>query len=703
MVVADGCREIRCGQLLIMFQQLRYGRELNARIDRRNSRLHASGRYWTDLRSLGVGAAPRATYEVSKRIGGHRLLFGAPPAGRGPAELRAIGLPVPDDVPDATSRAAAESADLVKGLAALFGRRIELGEPTDWHAVMERSDRWPHSPWWQIDIRSEARVADVKWTWELGRLRHLVVLARAVALTADQAALDRLRADLDSWCTQNPPESGIHWYSNLEVALRAFALVQVSELAGGHLAAELRERIGDQLARSARHILTDLPYTASSMRNNHWLGDSLGLLVLDRVLPPDRLAGTRVRFARWLFDHQLRRQVRADGSMIEDSVSYHRFVLEMLVVRMLVDPTDQLRDALVRAAQFLSRLGVFDGQVPQYGDWDEGRVLASSGDPLDVAGSVAVALSIGGSGASEDWRAAYDECAWYARPGIPVAAQPAQADGHDVGGGIARSRRGPWISWLKAGSGPSHGHADLCSTPVRHGDRWVIGDPGTGTYNGPLVQRNGLRTTAAHSALRLGGEDQLVPHRAFRWRHSARGRIGPPLMVGDAVVSWGFHTAYCRFDPPRRVARVVVTNPRGVVCVDYVEGPSGVEWALTLPLGPDVDVDADASTLLLPGGDRLHLTLPARAVPVRGSHEPWAGWWSRTYGSVEPTTWLLLAGTVDGPVCWGVHQPAEAPARVEGGDLVIGEATLQLNWAADHVALTVCGESCTTVFARETV
>ncbi|WP_239396737.1 heparinase II/III family protein [Frankia sp. CiP3] len=597
-------------------------------------------------------------------------------------------------------RVAAETQGLVEGVASLFGRRVSLGERTDWHAAIEGFGRWPPSAWWQIDIRSDARIADVKWTWELGRLRHLVVLARAVALTADQAALARLRVDVHSWCEQNPPESGIHWYSNLEVALRAFALVQVVELAGELLGSELRERIGDQLVHSARHILTDLPYTASSMRNNHWLGDSLGLLVLDRVLPVDRLAGTRVRFARWLFDHQLRRQLRTDGSMIEDSISYHRFVLEMLVVRMLVDPTDQVRDALVRAAQFLSRLGVFDGPVPQYGDWDEGRVLASSGDPLDVAGSVAAALSLGGNGASQDWRTTYDECAWYARPGTPIASEPPEADGHDIGGGIARSRRGLWTSWLKAGSEPSHGHADLCSTPVLHGNRWVVGDPGTGTYNGPLVQRNGLRTTAAHSALQLGGEDQLVPHRAFRWLNSALGCVGPPLVVGDAVVSWGFHTAYRRFDPSRRVARLVVTEPRGVVCVDYVEGPPGLAWELTLPLAPDVEVDADASTLLLPGSGTLHLTLPARAVPLRGSHEPWGGWWSRTYGSIEPTTWLLLAGRVDGPVLWGVHQSAEAPARTEGGDLVVGGTTLHLTWAADHVALTARGESRTTVFAR---
>ena len=81
--------------------------------------------------------------------------------------------------------------------------------------------------------------------------------------------------------------------------------------------------------------------------------------------------------------------MRPDGSMIEDSLSYHRFVLEMLIVRSLLRGHTKLeREALLGAAQFLCRMGALDGRVPMYGDWDEGRALVSSGDPADVAGSV---------------------------------------------------------------------------------------------------------------------------------------------------------------------------------------------------------------------------------------------------------------------------------------------------------------------------
>lgn len=658
-------------------------------------------RAWADARTLGVGAVPRGIYEASKRLGGHRLLFGtaiaAPTAGRHVTELTRIGLPVPPDLSEPGLRVAADAADAAKGLVPVFGHRVDLGPQIDWHAALDGAGRWPHQPWWQIDIRSDARRGDVKWIWELGRMRHLVVLARAAALTGDPAALDRLRRDLDSWFIQNPPEVGIHWYSNLEVALRAFALVQVHELVEQLLGAELREKIGATIAHSARHIIADLPYTVSSMRNNHWLGDSLGLLVIDRLRRGGSAGAAGHRparhLARRLFDHQLRRQVRDDGSMIEDSVSYHRFVLEMLVVRLLVDPTEQVRAALLRAAQFLCRLGALDGPVPQYGDWDEGRILVSSGNPLELAGSVAAALSAAGSGAPADWRAAYDECAWYLPPGTAVPAESTEVDGHDVGGGIARSRRGRWTSWLKAGSGPSHGHADLCSSSVLYGTSWVVVDPGTGTYNGPLTQRNVLRTTAAHSALRLGGEDQLVPHRAFRWRHTAIGRIGAPWVVGDAVVSWGFHTAYRRLHPPRRVVRLVITDPHGVAFVDYVEGPPGLAWELTIPFASEVEVDEAAATAVLPGGEALRLTLPTQPTRLQGSTEPWGGWHSRTYGSLEPASWLLLTGRVDGPVLWALHEAADPPVRLDGDDLVVSGMVLRPVWEDGQVTLGARGRA----------
>ena len=88
------------------------------------------------------------------------------------------------------------------------------------------------------------------------------------------------------------------------------------------------------------------------------------------------------RLGERAFHAQLSRHMHSDGSMIEDSLSYHRFVLEMLVVKKLLgDESPRLTRALRTAGEHLERLGALGGELPPWGDWDEGRVLASSGDP----------------------------------------------------------------------------------------------------------------------------------------------------------------------------------------------------------------------------------------------------------------------------------------------------------------------------------
>ena len=648
-----------------------------------------------DVKALGISAPLRAAYEASKRLGGHSIVFGLlGRTGRGRTFASPLELPATDSVPDSPihrSVQAAESA--MAGLVTVFGRQIDIGLTPDWHGVVDGPATWPRQPWWQIDIRSPARLGDVKWTWELGRARHLAVLARAAA-ASDRADLkEALARHVRSWLDQNPPEEGVHWYSNLEIALRTVVWAEVLERAGDLLPAELVEALEAHLARCGRHLLADLPYTLSTMRNNHLLGDALGMRVLERGLRTvDGQPSMMAALSRRIFDAQAAKHFRPDGSMIEDSLSYHRFVLEMLVVERLLDPQGPPRPALAASAQYLARLGVLEGPVPQYGDWDEGRVLVSTQDPADLAGSVRCALALAGSGAPPEWREEHDECAWYAADGTPVAPEPAEPDGHDIGGGIARACRGETAVWLKAGSGPSHGHGDLLSTPVLWNGEWVIGDPGTGTYNGPLEQRNHFRTSLAHNVVRVQGEDQLGPHRAFRWQRSARGVIGPPLEMDGWLVLWGAHDAYRYLQPPRRVLRAVALRAGSVVVVDWVEGPPTAS-SLSLPLGPGCVWHAATSEVALPTGRRLVLATATTPTSRAGSQVPFDGWCSPTYGTIEPATRLEVDHNGPGPLWWAVSDGHRPDVAVQGEELILGATTtLRCTWKPGAIGLLLAGK-----------
>ncbi|WP_334142537.1 heparinase II/III domain-containing protein [Rhabdothermincola sp.] len=622
-----------------------------------------------DLRSLGWGAPIRAVYELSKRAGAHRALLGRMAATdtlRPVPPLRAC-FPPPAEVPGAArERTLVEAADIAAGRLTLFGRQLDLGDPPDWHAVLDGPGSWPRSHWWTIDIRSPARRGDVKWTWELNRHRHLVVLARAAYLEPHEPRwLAVLERHLGSWVVDNPLEVGVQWASNLEIALRAVAWAQVLSLTGERLARPLRDAMGRVLWHAGKHLVFELPYTLSTMANNHLLGDALGLLVIGRSFDHPTAARWAAAGAR-LFDRQAGREVRADGSTIDEALSYHRFVLEMLLVRAMLDRDLAALERAARAARYLARLGVLDGPVPQYGDWDEGRLLVSSAPDAttDLSGTALAALALAGGGAPPDQRERYDELAWYIREGEPIAPEPAVTGGV-VGGGIARATTGPVRVWLRTGERRWHGHADLCSTEIAVGDRWLVGDPGTGAYNADPGLRDGLRCSAAHAVLRVRGLDQLEPHRVFRWRHHATGVLGEPATLDGLTVLWGVHDAYARVDPPVVVVRAVLvdTDPPCIAVADWVLGGGPACWQLDLPLGPEVATEIDGCLVRCRPGDEdqwsLHLPAPAEA--VRGRREPWMGWWSRTYGELEPATWLAVRGRSAGPVLWQAV-PGAGPA-----------------------------------------
>lgn len=641
-----------------------------------------------DIHALGSSAIPRALYESSKLAGGHALLFRRTATQR---PLRsALGLPQ-IDIDSAAAHAALKDAQLICNVGLLaFGERFPVESAEDWIKDPRTGQQWPQDNWWKIDIRSADRMADVKWTWELGRHRDLVVLARAHYLDADYPRwLNELTRLLELWLAANPREASIHWYSNLEIALRLIAWDQVIALAGSDLSADITSEMESHVAQSQRHLLRDLPYTVSSMKNNHLLGDALGIQLSYAMTGRTRSA-RGVRIADRLWNAQLSRHMHEDGSMIEDSLSYHRFVLEMFCVRrMLGDQSPRLTRDLRNAAQHLVELGVMDGAVPQFGDWDEGRVLTSSTDPLDVANSTALGLALAGEPIEEEWFQRFDLLSWYA----PVATSENTSRKEPeiraaTVGRFSRATKANWKIWLKSGSGASHGHADLGHISAQRDGEWILGDPGTGTYNGPLNIRNGFRTSAGHNVLRIAGGDQLGPHRAFRWQRAPWSAVGTPLTVGaeseTAPVLWGANDAFSYLPGVGRSVRAVIVGRHGLVVVDWTETDGSVDCELTIPLGEGVNPDTiDFRTSLGSWSES------------EGQDQPWSGWHSRTYGSWVPAKWIITSGSTYGVTWWSVG--ATSQIDVSGNSVSVGTQKLELEWHAESVALALTDDLGNTV------
>lgn len=605
-----------------------------------------------DVRALGTSAPLRAGYEASKRTNFHRVLFReVPDHGH-----RSVSLPVGGVVPTsatARERCLGDAHAIIDEGVRVFGTRAPTGVTASWATDPLTLSCWPEgTPWWQIDIRTDARLSDVKHVWEAGRHRDLVVLARAAVLDPEGPWLATLTDMLMRWCRECRPEQGVHWYSSLELALRAIAWGQVITLVGDRMLDGLRAELDHQLVASARHLMVELPYTMSSMKNNHLLGDGLGLVVLGRLFPTHPSATRWGTIGDRLMLKQLARHMKPDGSMIEDSLSYHRFVLEMFIVRHLLGQAPAaITEAMRSASEHLVRIGATSGPVPQYGDWDEGRVLADSKDAGDVAGAAFLGLALAGVPLPGTAWDGYDELAWYVTPGSEGPA-PEAASGSWTSGHFTGSASGPWRVWVKSALTQSHQHADLTSVWIQHDGTWVTQDPGTGTYNGPIQVRNGFRTSTAHPVWVPMGADLLGPHRAFRWERSDVPRGRGQTSIDDLAVHAVWHEAF-----GDRVLRVVLVDAAGVTIADRLPTDAG-PWTMTVPTG------AGSTELVTPGS----------APTVSGQESPFAGWASETYGEWHPADWRMLTSP-GGWVVWGAGRVGavsdETATSLRLGDRVI--------------------------------
>lgn len=210
----------------------------------------------------------------------------------------------------------------------------------DWHVDFKSGYHWPASAWYEDIVVVGIPGVDVKVPWELARMQHLPLLARAVAdSTCDdserpQRCRREIRNQILDFIAHNPPRHGVNWASPMDVAIRAINWIVALEICRtnavefddefcGVLAASLREH--------ARHVSENLEWTPE-FRGNHFFASVLGILFVARYLPAD------VETDRWLAwaIHQLRletqSQFNGDGSNIEASTAYHRLTAEMAIL-----------------------------------------------------------------------------------------------------------------------------------------------------------------------------------------------------------------------------------------------------------------------------------------------------------------------------------------------------------------------------------
>lgn len=437
----------------------------------------------------------------------------------------------------------------------------------DWHHSLISEDSWPQNLHWsKIPYKKYAHLGDIKACWDMNRHQFFITLGLAWQKTGDEKYAETFVNFLTSWINQNPPETGIHYVSNLEIGLRCVSWIfafRLFEKETKHFDDSIRADMHDMLYAQAKHLARNLAYTKRTGQNNHLIGDCACLAFIAMNYPlwtESEKWLTRALNALW---PALDEQILPDGIHFEGSAGYQIFVVELVLLvtagmRRRKGPVPAKAYLLLeKTATTLLSLKQPDGTLPNINDNDDGLAIPYPATPQQRLKGFFAAMAV--LYKRPDFK--YHAQGWNAYAHMLLGNEdadsfrfiveytpscpPAQIFSH---GGVAVLCAGKTWALFKNTPDPfpksGHNHADLLHFMLTLNGVPILVDAGTYRYNAAGEYRNALRGTSAHNAVCVDGKGQARPNRNFGWQEKTKAGSIDSIVEKDWTLLRGWHFSY---------------------------------------------------------------------------------------------------------------------------------------------------------------
>ncbi len=455
--------------------------------------------------------------------------------------------------------------------------------------------------------------SDVRVLWELNRLGHLIRLARAYAVTRDEAFAKECFAQIISWISQNPYGYGPNWTCAMEVALRAMNLIAAFDLLrkSTALTEQLHVMLLTLFQQHGRYIREHLEYSHVAT-SNHYLSDITGLYWLGLYFPELEAANSWKDFAWRELLREMDKQVLGDGADFESSTGYHRLVLELYLYTFMVcrenaiEISPHYSNKLKSMVEYVRAYLRPEGSAPLVGDTDSGQVLPMV---TRAADDHAYLLSLAAVFFNEPRfklpnARSPSELLW--TMGVDGVKAFKQLPAHGIAGSQGFPQAGTYImregdlyllfnaSDVGLNGRGSHGHNDALSIELSACGCSFIIDPGTYVYTRDLHERHLFRSTSAHSTVQVDNveqntTDELTP---FVMGNEARPQVVECELGSNVERITAEHYGYHRLSEPVTHRRTVTFQKEGrcIVIEDELSGTGAHELAFRFHVAPGLTV-----------------------------------------------------------------------------------------------------------------
>ena len=368
-------------------------------------------------------------------------------------------------------------------------------------------------PFWKVSWRN----FDPKDFWEIARgWQWLPAIIKAKEVNNTQEVINKIIY----WLNKNHYPNGLAWSVGLDVAIRAIDLFIIYQITQ-------EKSLLKYLHEHFIYLEKMIYYSRGTIRNNHYLGELTSLAILSLFFDYKNTAKLKE-----LLEMEIDRQFYSDGVNFEQSIRYHKFSLEFVLLAKIFLNINV--ENIGKSAEFLLAVKKPDNTWPAIGDDDLGCVVRLNNNPLveDYSDIISLSGLMNNNEELLNGNNIISPLAEFFLPqiknkliNIKFQINPQKTFIFPKGGYfIHRTGWSEDDNYLLIKFGPHkwHAHADLFHIELSIKGISILVDSGTFRYNDATQERKYFRSTAAHNTLEFNDSDQTKQFTNFRWHAPAK-------------------------------------------------------------------------------------------------------------------------------------------------------------------------------------
>lgn len=472
---------------------------------------------------------------------------------------------------------------ILKGDVLFFSKAWKpLDLDNDWVTNPESGYHYDaHQHWTKInDFSKEA--GDIKFVWEKSRFSWLLTVCRYDYHYDEDHAEFAISLILD-WIDKNPLNCGPNYKCSQETSIRilnwlyALNFYRKSEA----LTEDKWNTIITSIYWQTDHVMKNINFSRIAVRNNHAITETLTLYLMGLMFPMMKGASSWKKKGKKWFEKEIDYQIEEDGTYIQDSMNYHRVVIQLLSYAIAIADkhgekfNDLVYEKAYNSVNFLYQCQEpTNGWLPNYGANDGSLFFPlSDADYRDYRPQLDALHRMLTGEALYDNKA--EDAQWFGKT-TPNLRKLFKKIDRQYGiiefkkSGYYLIRESNTLTFIRCGLFKNNGTNDQLHLDVWYKGQNVLMDGGSYKYNTNELTVRYFAGTESHNTVMVGDYDMMQKGARFMWFY-------PP-----SFLSANIREEYFKYEFEGKICAFKQTGGKGIVIYRKINKvKTSPDWVVT--------------------------------------------------------------------------------------------------------------------------